>query len=54
MTVRRSDDIQYTLLANGSATGSAVPIKGGEYIFQVEGTAGGATFALQMLSPNNT
>ena len=54
MTVRRADDVQYTLLSNASATGSAVPIKGGEYIFTAEGTAGGTTASLQIQSPNGT
>lgn len=54
MTVRRADDVAYTLLSNGAATGGSVAIKGGEYMIQVEGTAGGATFALQMQSPNGT
>lgn len=54
MSNRRADDIVYTLLANGSATGSAVAIKGGEYMFHAEGTVGGATLALQIQSPNGT
>lgn len=54
MTVRRADDVQYTLLSNASATGSAVAIKGGEYIFTVEGTAGGTTASLQIQTPNGT
>jgi len=48
MPVRRADDEVYTLLFNGSATGSAVAIRGGEYALQIDGTAGGATIALQM------
>jgi hypothetical protein len=48
MPVRRADDDFYELLVNGAATGNAVPIKGGEYLFQVNGTAGGAAIALQM------
>lgn len=54
MAVRRADDIQYTLLSNGSANGSPVAIKGGEYIFTVEGTAGGTTASLQVQTPNGT
>ncbi len=54
MTVRRADDNQYVLLSNGSATGSAVAIKGGQYMFQAEGTVGGATVALQVQTPNGT
>lgn len=52
MSVRRADDLQYTLLSNGSATGSATAIKGGEYHFMVEGTAGGTTASLQIQTPN--
>jgi hypothetical protein len=54
MTVRRADDNAYTLLSNGTATGSAVAIKGGEYMFTAEGTVAGATIALQVQSPNGT
>lgn len=54
MPNRRADDVSYLLLSNGTATGSAVSIKGGEYAFMVEGTAGGATFALQVQTPNGT
>lgn len=54
MPIRRADDTQYTLLANGSASGSAVPIKGGEYIVYFDGTLGGATISLQTQSPNGT
>lgn len=52
MTIRRADDIAYTLLSNGSATGAAVPIKGGEYLFTAEGTPGGSTISLQIQTPN--
>lgn len=51
MTLRRADDNQYTLLANGTATGNPVAIKGGEYIFMAEGTAAGATISLQVQTP---
>ena len=54
MTVRRADDNQYVLLSNGSATGSAVAIKGGQYMFQADGTVGGSTVSLQIQLPNNT
>jgi hypothetical protein len=54
MSVRRSDDNIYTLLSNGSATGLAVNIRGGQYTFTAEGTAGGATIALQVQTPNGT
>lgn len=54
MSVRRADDTQYTLLSNASATGAAVPIKGGEYHFMVEGTVGATTASLQIQTPNGT
>lgn len=54
MSTRRADDTQYVLGSNISATGSAVQIKGGEYHFMVEGTAGGTTASLQVKSPNGT
>ncbi|CAB5144863.1 hypothetical protein UFOVP147_36 [uncultured Caudovirales phage] len=54
MTIRRADDNAYTLLSNGTATGSAVAVRGGEYIFMAEGTVAGATIALQVQSPNGT
>lgn len=52
MPIRRADDTQYQLLSNASATGSAVLIKGGEYQFMVDGTAGGTTASLQVQSPS--
>ena len=54
MTVRRADDTAYTLLSNGSATGAAISIRGGEYQFLAEGTASGGTISLQAQSPNGT
>lgn len=54
MPIRRSDDQSYTLLSNGSATGSGVNIPGGEYMFFANGTVGGATVRLEALSPNGT
>ena len=54
MPLKRGDDLSYTLLTNGSASGSAVAIKGGEYMFFAEGTAGGSTTSLQMQNPNGT
>ena len=50
----RADQGSYTLLSNGSATGAAVPIFGGMYIFTVEGNATGATASLQMQTANGT
>lgn len=52
MPIRRADDSAYTLLTAGSATGSAVPIKGGEYQFMVDGTVGSSTISLQIQSPS--
>jgi hypothetical protein len=52
MTTRRADDQQYALLTNGSATGSSVSIRGGEYIAFFDGTIGGATVSLQVKSPS--
>jgi hypothetical protein len=54
MPIRRADDAAYTLLAAGSATGSAVAIKGGQYHFSVDGTVGGSTISLQVQSPSGT
>jgi|NOAtaT_5_FD_contig_61_2017407_length_2782_multi_5_in_0_out_0_2 hypothetical protein len=54
MPIRRGDDSSYTLLSNGAATGSGVNIRGGEYMFFANGTIGGATVQLEMLSPSNT
>ncbi len=54
MSVRRADDVQYVLASNVSASGSAVAIKGGEYLFTVEGTASGTTASLQVQTPNGT
>lgn len=48
MSTRRADDLSYTLLSNGSATGAATPIKGGTYIVQFSGTISGATISLQV------
>lgn len=52
MSIRRADDNAYTLLSNGSATGAAVKIQGGQYHFQTDGTAGGSTISLQVQSPS--
>lgn len=52
MSIRRADDVSYTLLENGSANGSAVAIKGGEYIVFFNGTIGSSTVSLQVQSPN--
>jgi hypothetical protein len=54
MSVRRADDNKYTLLSNASASGAVVNILGGQYIFMAEGTVGGATISLQVVSPNGT
>lgn len=52
MSVRRCDDTAYTLLTAGAATGAAVPIKGGEYHFMVDGTPGASTISLQIQTPS--
>lgn len=52
MPTRRADDTAYQLLVGGSATGSAVPIKGGNYMVYFDGTIGGSTVSLQMQSPS--
>lgn len=54
MATRRADDSQYVLASNLSATGAAVAIKGGEYIFMAEGTVSGSTISLQVQTPNGT
>lgn len=54
MPTRRADDSAYTLASNASATGSAVAIKGGQYMFMAEGTVGGATVTLQVRAPSGT
>lgn len=54
MTTRRADDNRYTLLSNASSTGSAVAIRGGQYTFTADGTAGGATISLQVQTPNGS
>ena len=50
----RSDGLLYPLLSNGSATGAAVHIRGGTYMWMADGTAGGATFQLQLQLPTGT
>jgi hypothetical protein len=52
MPARRADDSIYALLVNGSATGSAVSIKGGEYTVFFDGSLSGATVSLQVQSPS--
>jgi len=54
MPTNRCDSLAYTLASNLSATGTAVQIPGGEYMFLVEGTPSGATISLQIQSPNGT
>jgi hypothetical protein len=48
----RTDPLSYPLASNASATGSAVQIRGGEYMFFAEGTVGGSTISLQIQSPS--
>ena len=52
MSTRRADDNQYTLLLAGSATGSAVQVRGGEYMVFFDGTIGGSTVSLHVQSPS--
>lgn len=52
MPIRRTDDTAYTLGTNLNATGSSVAIRGGEYMFFVDGTAGGSTASLQVQAPS--
>ena len=54
MTIRRADDNAYTLASNAAATGNALAIRGGEYMFLAEGTPVGSTISLQIQSPNGT
>lgn len=54
MTVRRCDSSSYTLASNLSASGAAVHIPGGEYMFTAEGTPAGATVGLQMQTSNGS
>lgn len=46
--------IAYTLLSNAAATGSAVEVAGGNYVWAIQGTWSGATATLQVLGPNGT
>lgn len=48
----RADSLSYPLLANASATGPQVLIRGGIYCLTVNGTLTGATLQLQMLQPD--
>lgn len=43
-----------TLLTNGAATGSSILWPGGQGLFAVVGTFGGATATLQFLGPDGT
>jgi hypothetical protein len=45
---------RFTLISNGSATGSSVKWPGGKGTFVVTGTFGGATITLQFLGLDNT
>lgn len=55
MSIRKADDIAYVLGEGLTATGNAVAVKGGEYMFMVNGTAGGGTdFRLEVQAPNGT
>jgi hypothetical protein len=53
MTVKRADDEAYVLGTNLTATGNAVKIRGGMYMFYVSGTVGAATdIRLEILTPS--
>lgn len=54
MAVRRCDDKAYVLdeLVTGAGVSSPVSISGGEYMFMVNGTAGGTTASVQFQAPN--
>lgn len=55
MSIRKADDVAYVLGENLTGTGNAVAVKGGEYLFMVNGTAGGGTdFRLEVQAPNGT
>ena len=46
------DDNNYSLASSASATGAAVAIQGGTYVFVASGTVGGATISLQAQMPD--
>jgi len=47
----RADSQVYPLVSNANATGAGVPIRGGEYMFTADGTAGASTISLQIQLP---
>jgi len=49
----RSDE-SLKLLDNASATGLAIQVSGGRYIWAADGTFGGDTLQLQFLGPDGT
>lgn len=54
MALRRADDLAYTLGTGLSATGNAVAVKGGEYMFFAEGTLTSGQVSLEIQSPSGT
>jgi len=52
MPIRRADDTPYILASNAATTGAAIAVKGGEYLFIVDGTVSGATISLQVQAPS--
>lgn len=50
----RADAQVYALAAGLAATGAAVPVRGGEYMFLADGTVGGSTISLQIQLPDLT
>jgi hypothetical protein len=55
MAIRRADDNVYVLGTALTTTSPAVAVKGGEYLFSVDGTVGAATaFLLEYRAPSGT
>jgi hypothetical protein len=50
----RADSQIYPLATAASATGAGVAIRGGEYMFLADGTAGGSVVSLQTQMPDGT
>lgn len=55
MAIRRADDTTYVIGTALTATSGATSVRGGEYLFIVTGTMGGATtVALEIQAPDGT
>lgn len=50
----RADSLVYVLATAASASAAGVPIRGGEYLFGADGTAGGSTISLQIQLPDGS